>query len=179
MARTTKHDWFTIALDILIEQGGDGLTIDTLCARLGVTKGAFYHHFGSADGFKTQLLAYFEEAGTQSIMEEVEEAGGSPLERLHRLLTTTIRYPVSFDVAIRTWAERDAMVREYQARVDARRLAYLTTLWEAIVPEPTTAARNAMLTYVIIVGTEHLQPPLEAEARRQIYHTFLSQFGLI
>ena len=56
----SRSAYFDVALELLAEGGHDGLTIAALCARLGVTKGSFYHHFRDLCAFTDALLAYWE-----------------------------------------------------------------------------------------------------------------------
>lgn len=178
MARTTKRDWYMAALQILMEQGDSSLTIEGLTQRLGLTKGSFYHHFGSMEGFKTHLLAFFEQEGTLQVVEQVEAGGGSAFERLKTLMHITVAHPAAIEVAIRTWAQRDAAVRDYQARMDAHRLAYVAGLWRELIDDPAEAQLRAELLYVILIGSEHLQPPLEGAAKLRLYHAYLRAYQL-
>ena len=41
-----------MGLTLLAEEGLSGIKVDRLCARMGVTKGSFFHHFRS----KEQIL---------------------------------------------------------------------------------------------------------------------------
>ena len=41
----TREDWISGAWDMLGERGMDGVRVEPLARRLGVTKGSFYWHF--------------------------------------------------------------------------------------------------------------------------------------
>lgn len=41
--RLNREDWSAGGFELLKDRGGRALTIDGLCARLGITKGSFYH----------------------------------------------------------------------------------------------------------------------------------------
>jgi len=178
MARKTQQDWFKLALDLLTQAGADALTIDNMTAQLGVTKGSFYHHFGSYDGFKQALLAFFEDAGTLSIVQRVEAMDTGPAERLKALTRITLEHPSRIEVAIRTWAQRDPAVYAYQMRVDQRRIAFVTDLWMEIIDDPDEARRRAEHLYTILVGGEHIIPPIEGAVKQRLYDSYLRLYGI-
>ena len=47
------------ARDLILSRGFAGMTVDSVCAQAGVTKGGFFHHFGSKDGLGEAVLAQF------------------------------------------------------------------------------------------------------------------------
>lgn len=49
MTLTAREKLLGAALGVIREQGYAGTTVDELCARAGVTKGAFFHHFKTKD----------------------------------------------------------------------------------------------------------------------------------
>ena len=57
MERLSVEDYYREAFDVLGESGSEGLTISALCERLQVTKGSFYHHFGSMPGLRRRAAA--------------------------------------------------------------------------------------------------------------------------
>lgn len=129
----TKIDWFDETIRILMKEGSNALTIERLTTGLGVTKGSFYHHFKNYEGFKASLLDYFQQQGTQDIINQVEEQADSPQEKLRTLMRITCEYPAAMETAIRAWALHDNAVRDYQAAVDTRRIAYVADLWLQLV----------------------------------------------
>ena len=162
MARKSKHDWLTEALTILAEVGAQDLTIDLLTHRLGVTKGSFYHHFGSFAGFKEALLDFFEAEGTLQIIQLTEQEA-TPQEKLQRLLDITASFPTEVEVAVRAWALQDEMVRTYQQRIDSRRIDYLRDLFFSLTGDETRAFQRAQLLYVIYIGSQQVVPPIHGE----------------
>lgn len=48
-ALKTRQKIFDTALALLVKKGYDRVTVDDICARAGVSKGTFYHHFKSKD----------------------------------------------------------------------------------------------------------------------------------
>jgi TetR/AcrR family transcriptional repressor of nem operon len=48
-AQAAKEKLLNAALSLIREKGFSGMTVDDLCSRAGVTKGAFFHYFKSKD----------------------------------------------------------------------------------------------------------------------------------
>jgi hypothetical protein len=42
-----RDDWLDEGLRLVASLGAPALTLDRICERMALTKGAFYHHFGS------------------------------------------------------------------------------------------------------------------------------------
>lgn len=47
------------ARDLILSRGFAAMTVDGVCAAAGMTKGGFFHHFGSKDGLGEAVLAQF------------------------------------------------------------------------------------------------------------------------
>ena len=172
MARKTKRDWFITAVQILHQSGPQGLTIDALCQSLQMTKGSFYHHFGSYDGFKTEFLAFYEQEGTLDIISQLADLP-TPKEKLHQLLAIIVTYSTKGlenpDVIMRAWALQDTAVAQIQSRIDGRRRAYVQSLCEEITGDAAQAKIIAQLLYAVLVGSEQMQPPIVGEELRQLF----------
>jgi len=176
MARKTKKDWYIASINILIEKGSGGLTIDALTTQLGVTKGSFYHHFGSYQQFKIDLLTFFEEEGTLGIITQTEQAD-TPQEKLRRLMdiivAETARYPAKMEVALRAWGLQDSEVGGLIARVDQQRIGYVQALCAEIVGDDEQGLLMAEMMYTILIGSEHTMPALSPTRLRPFFDEFL------
>lgn len=161
----------------LAEQGAAALTIDGLTARLGVTKGSFYHHFGSQQGYIDALLEFYESEGTLNVI-AVTDAEPDARARLRRLLEITTEGPLQLEVAFRAWALQNAQAREVQARIDAQRIAYLVDLCADVTGSASQAESLAQLLYMIYIGSQQVIPPLEPAAVQRLYREVLSRANL-
>lgn len=162
MTRATRADWLQKALAILDEEGPRALTIERLCAAMHKTKGGFYHHFGDAAGLQRAILDQWEAAQTTAVIEAVErEDREAQLEALDRIAAAA---DWGQERAIRAWAWHDSLVRARVEAIDARRIAYLASLY----PSGSRALRNrlALLEYAALVGAQHLFHSGTAPGRR-------------
>lgn len=56
---TAKEKLLNASLSLIREQGFAATTVDDLCARAGVTKGAFFHHFESKDALGVAAVEHW------------------------------------------------------------------------------------------------------------------------
>jgi AcrR family transcriptional regulator len=169
MTRVTRQRWIDEGFHVLSEDGDASLTVDALCLRLDRSKGSFYHHFGSREGYVAALLEAWEKESTDRLIEGVGKKG-SVEERLRRLNhSASEEGDPRLERAIRAWAAREPRARTAQDRVDARRLRFLEALMAERMGKGEAAKRLARAFQLVFVGAQHLEPPL---AGAELYKTF-------
>lgn len=162
MARVRPDDYHRAAMGLLAEDGPDGLTIATLCLRLGVTKGSFYHHFDGMPGFITALLAWFEDGQHQLVAMFRTEPD------LRRQLQLAIEHAVALDhgaeAALRAWGRSNPQVAEAMTRVDGLREGYLRGAYLTAGTSQEDADFLARLAVDTLVGRQHRERPVNLTA---------------
>lgn len=180
MSRKTKRDWLQVGVEILGQAGAQGITIDALCNRLQLTKGSFYHHFGSMEGYKLALLDHYAAEGTLDIIKQVEQVP-TPEGQLVTLIDTALasyeQTPINAETMLRAWGMQDADVRAVLERVDAQRVAFVEGLCLQITGDPARASLIANTLYALLVGGEQLGR-FSAETMRHMFHTQFQLFGI-
>ena len=168
MVSKAKKAWFEAGLRILEESGPAALTIDELTRRLGLTKGSYYHHFKSREGYVDALLQFWEEEMTLKIIREAEAASGR--EKARRLTSLTLPLQESaLELHIRAWSLADVRVREYVKRVDKVRCDYVAKVAATKARDTAQARRMARLVYAVFVGAQQMLPPLRGRELVSIY----------
>jgi AcrR family transcriptional regulator len=150
------QDWVDAALDVLAEEGVAAVAVEPLAARLGATKGSFYHHFPSRDALITAALERWERRDTTDVRERLRLIA-DPRARIHAVMTAAITE--------RAGGMRDAallasgghpLVAPVVRRATAERVRYLTdTYVELGLPRPR-ARRRALLTSAAYLGLMEL-----------------------
>lgn len=183
----TRQRWLDEGLAVLAEEGAAGLRIDRLAARLGLTKGSFFHHFGGAAGFRTALLEYYERLTLGALTEAIDarrrDGTRATLAWLTDLATgsgdtaaagngTSIRR-AELDLAVRAWASSDAEVRAVQARIDAAVIEALQATWRPVVATDAAARTAALVPYLVSLGAAVTVPPISAQELRGVYELLL------
>jgi AcrR family transcriptional regulator len=169
MARKIKEDWLKAGFILLSEAGEAGLTIDALISRMGVTKGAFYHHFNNRLAYSEALLSFWEQEMTQQVIDQ-SNIESTAKDRIKRLTSITTRASnPSLEVAIRAWALRDPLVRGYQERVDKKRKAYCIFLSEGLTENMSDAKMLGELIFIVFVGAQQTIPAIKGERLEELY----------
>jgi TetR/AcrR family transcriptional repressor of nem operon len=70
------------ALEIIRRKGYAATSVDELCARAGVTKGAFFHHFPSKDSLAVAAANYWQELSDALFAAAPYHRLNDPLERI-------------------------------------------------------------------------------------------------
>ncbi|MEU8207301.1 helix-turn-helix domain-containing protein, partial [Streptosporangium sp. NPDC049046] len=109
-----RDRWLDEGIRVLAAEGASGVRIDRIAARLGLSKGSFHHHFDGAEGYKRDLLAYFERLSVEAFdraIAEVETQGDARavLGRLTELIRSrdTGLYRPQLEAAVRAWSMSD------------------------------------------------------------------------
>lgn len=171
MARTSRETWMDEGLQLLREGDVSTVRIDTLCQRLGMTKGSFYHHFKHQHEFLESLLQHWETTYTSQFIDYAEE-GTTPQAKIERLNQIILMRGSAPEVSIRAWALHDKQARETVNRVDQRRMDYLVSLYVALGQDEVQARILAKAVYAIIVGANYIFPPFNAQDIHNIFDLF-------
>lgn len=167
MERLTADDYFREALGVLGEFGSQALTIASLCDRLDVTKGSFYHHFGGMPGFVEQLLAYWEREHSERLI-ATSRAQPDPTLRIATLIDMGVNLPHASESAIRAWGRSSPEVAEVMARVDKRRERHLVDAVAALGIDRPRARLLGRLVMDLLVGIQTREVPPEPKRVRQV-----------
>lgn len=149
----SRDRWIDAALDALAERGVDAVRVEPLARRLGVTKGSFYWHFRDRGALLAALLARWERLATLAIIDEVEAAARTPEAKLRALFQIALASSrMALETALRDWARRDRRAERAVRGVDARRMAYLESLFVGLGLTRAEARARGFLAYASLFG---------------------------
>ncbi|MBD1866824.1 TetR/AcrR family transcriptional regulator [Cyanobacteria bacterium FACHB-471] len=147
-----QQDWIDLGLKVLAEKGVESVRVEPLAQLLNVTKGSFYWHFKNREELLEAILQDWVSCETDSIIEQVEVAGGDALTKLLHLFELAIQDDGQVEHAIRAWAANDSKVALLLEQVDQRRLSYTKTLFLELGFTPFEAMVRARMVYYALVG---------------------------
>lgn len=157
--KLNQDRWLGAGLQVLAEEGPEGLRIMPIAQQLGVTKGSFYWHYRNLEDYQSALLKEWEQRHTRQVIHHVEGKGGEAPDKLRNLVSISFNADARLAQAIRRWAITNPQVREAQARVDHDRLAYLVSLLRPLGWPQAKAEFLARWLYGALIGYFSLQGP--------------------
>src|SRR4051812_20346797 len=164
-----SQDWLAAGFDALAEGGIDGVRVEVVAQRLGVTKGGFYRRYRDRRALLDAMLAAWVEGRIAAIQRQAEVGGEAPADRLRgvvRLFSERQNVQgLAIELAMRQWARSDAGAASAVARVDEARLAVVAGLYEELGYSPEEAQARGVIIYAFLFGEGLLFLGLEASAR--------------
>jgi len=177
MARLTKEKWLEEGLKILSEFAQHKLRILYLCERLGVTRGSFYHHFNSIEGYIRALVEFWKEQNTVTFIEATQSAEGAE-EKMKVLNEQILKTDQAVEAAIRSWSYYQPIVKENLAEVDQMRLRFLQEVFMSLGTEAERAYQLAQLDYAMLVGIQQLFPQASESEMRELFKVYTEVYTL-
>ena len=175
--RKSKQDWYKTGLQTLAVQGVDGLTIQTLTDRLGVTKGSFYHHFQNVEDFREKLIAFWADQYRSTSSNLLEDPDGL-LALLDTIMEEAFGTVTEPELTIRVWAQQDEMVRRYVEQVDSMRQEFVLKVFQSVVRDDNSAKLMADMLAVMLIGSMMVLPRMSPERVSDLYREFKRLYGL-
>lgn len=157
--RLTAEDWTYAAFRALATKGPAGVKAEAIARDLNTTKGSFYWHFKDVSALRDAMLKLWREKGYVDVAKTMD-AIPNPRDRIRALLTTAVTShdPIyggaAAEPALRAWARNDAIVADVVKRVDAARMAYLTSLLETADVGDAALARSL---YGMFIGLSEIE----------------------
>ena len=124
--RVSKSEWLAQALEVLSNEGVQGIRVERLARDLKIAKSGFYWHFRDRRDLLRQVLEYWAYEFTQVVIQYQDLLNSDPISRLNQISSMIRKHHLTkFEVSIRAWAEHDEMAAKVVAQVYKDRLAYL------------------------------------------------------
>jgi AcrR family transcriptional regulator len=145
-------DWIAVAMDALVEEGVNAVAVEPLAARLGATKGSFYHHFANRDALIVATLQDWEDQQTEAVIERLDLIA-DPAERLRAVLAAAFAdRPGGIRDAALLAAATHPLVKPVVERVTNRRLGYFSAAYRQLGMPKAQARRRATMLYLSYIG---------------------------
>lgn len=162
-ARFARVDWLELGERLLSEEGPHALGVERLTEAAGRTRGSFYHHFESREGFLAALTAHWRETVVTPAARPYRD-DPSPAAWRTLLHAAPFQLNQPFERALRRLAVAEPVVRAGVEQVDRERIDRLTFLVSQLRDDLEDPRSFATLLYAVIVGAQWL--PLATSTAR-------------
>jgi AcrR family transcriptional regulator len=151
-----SQDWVAAGLAELATSGVDGVRVEVLAERLGVTKGGFYRRFRDRRALLDAMLEAWRDGRVASIERQARQGGETAVERIKSLIRLFSERAnaqgMAIELAIRQWARTDPIAAAAAARVDVARLETVSSLYRDLGFSAPDADARAVLFYAFLFG---------------------------
>jgi AcrR family transcriptional regulator len=164
--------WIEAGFKEIARSGVDGVRIEVLAKKLGVTKGGFYRRFRDRAALLDGILQNWSAGRIAAIEQQTSLDGATARDRLRALIRLYSERMntegMAVELAIRQWARSDKAAANAVTSVDAARLKNVGLLYRATGLEPEAADAQAFLFYCFIFGQSLLFLERGARKRAQL-----------
>lgn len=153
----TRRDWTLAALAALAEGGIEAVKVESLAARLSVSKGSFYWHFKDREELHRALLDLWQSDHTQSLIDDAA-ALPSPAERLRHVARAALEANTEgvdsarLEAAMQAWAAKSKVAADRLRAVDNARVDYLADELRLLGMDAAAAMWRAKAIYLALLG---------------------------
>ncbi|MEM8671875.1 MAG: TetR/AcrR family transcriptional regulator [Planctomycetota bacterium] len=168
MDKTTlsREAWLQRSLDVLREEGIQGVRVERLARDLGVTKGSFYWHFDDRDDLHRSLLKFWVERFNDVVTENPAFQSADPAAGLLEAITKVREEELDkYELAIRAWAEHDSEAGKTVRDLYERRATFIRSFFSRIGFRGLDAEIRTRLTLCFLSWDPSMHPD-ESESRR-------------
>lgn len=166
--RGSRALWVGAAYEALIEQGIDAVKIQTLGARLNLSRTSFYWFFKDRADLLAALIDMWAGRTTEPLIAASQSYAETQTEAMLNLIGCFLAeatFDARLEFAVRGWALQDAAILARLRRVDAARLDALRRMLERWGHGSQDADVRARTIYLVQIGYISTQTVETLEAR--------------
>lgn len=156
--RFSRSDWLKLAARLLGEEGPSAITIERMTEVAGRTRGSFYHHFQSREGFLVALMDWWR----AQLMEGYDDTflTASSQDTLRACMREApLSWDPRFERGIRQLAVAEPIVAATLSGIDEMRIAGVAAMIARLRPDVDDPESLAFIQYAVVVGLQWLLSP--------------------
>ncbi len=129
----SREAWLNLSLEVLRNEGIQGVRIERLARDLGVTKGSFYWLFKDREDLWKSLLNYWDDRFTGVVVKNRALIESGPSEGLFALIKQVLEDGLDqYEVAMRAWADHDSTVEVRVREVYSKRTDFVRSFFNRL-----------------------------------------------
>jgi len=149
----TKEDWIKLGYTLFSNTGVQGLVVEQMATKLKCNKSSFYWHFKNKANFIEQIVAFWVEKDTQSIIEKVE-LQSTPKKKLLELISISYKKDANLDFYfyLKKYAQSEKSIKNKLDKIDTERIGYVSMLLVQMGYKKAEATVKAKIFYKHLIG---------------------------
>ncbi|WOI57637.1 TetR/AcrR family transcriptional regulator [Palleronia sp. LCG004] len=178
--RGSREVWLDAARAAFLESGLDAVKIQTLAARLDLSRTSFYWFFKDRNAILDALFDDWQARNTETLVAACDAYADTIAEGVLNVLSVFVDddgFEPRYELAIRGWAHRSDAIMARVAEADARRLAALARLFERFDVPPDEADVRARTVYLAQIGYISMQVRESVPTRIARFPAYVKTFA--
>ncbi|WP_417828065.1 TetR/AcrR family transcriptional regulator [Thalassospira sp.] len=158
--RGSSDVWLRAAYDALLETGVDGVKIQPLAKRLGLSRTSFYWFFKDRKELLDALITLWRHKNTGNLIKQTNAYAETISEAMLNVIDCWLMpdlFDAKFEFAVRSWSAQSPAVLAEIELADQQRLDALTSLFERFGLDATMADVRARTVYLVQIGYISMQ----------------------
>ncbi|MBC8048490.1 MAG: TetR/AcrR family transcriptional regulator [Fimbriimonadaceae bacterium] len=177
MAKLSKEDWVQKGFKLLEKEGYHAIKLENICDKFHVTRGSFYHHFGSMNEYVQEILKYWKDH-TIAAFQEILKDCKTPVEKRTRMIEFVFGLSAKAELSVRAWALSNKVVRKYVDYMDKERVRITAEIYYELGLQKELSAELAVFAHSNYIGiqTYYIQNPGNKAKTIQLLSTLVSLY---
>jgi AcrR family transcriptional regulator len=173
----SKAQWLETAMVFLRNNSVSDISVEGLAKELGIAKSGFYWHFKSRDNFFRQLIEYWDEQFTQTVIANISSLGVPPEERLLELMRLVLAKRLDrFEMPVRAWAQQNPALAPLVRSVDRHRMLFVNALFREMGFDEGEADMRTRIFLTYMITQRYLLPDTASSKQLTELHKRMAFF---
>lgn len=177
--KATRDDWLSLAKQVLVRDGIEGVKIKPLGETLNVSRSSFYWYFTTRQDLLDALLQNWQATNTTALVEMAGKPASTITEAVGNVFRCVINpalFDTRLDFAIRDWARRSQKVRSILRDSEDLRLEALQRMFQRFKYPELEAIARARILYYMQIGYDDAQLDEPMNTRNMLMPAYLVGF---
>lgn len=148
-----KEEWIALGFKLFADSGISGINVEKMAAKLKCNKSSFYWHFRSKDDFMDEMIRFWIQEDTQSII-DLTNTGTSPENKFTLLIEEVFKEDPAIDFIfyLKRYAQKRKEIQQIIDTTDARRMEFVEHLFQGLGMAEEEAKIKSALFYKYLIG---------------------------
>lgn len=148
-----KKDWLKLGYKLFSKEGERGIVVESMAKKLNCNKSSFYWHFKSKPEFINEIVAFWVETDTNSIIDEVEKQKTAQ-KKYDKFIELVFQYDpyLEFIFHLKRYAKKHEEIEGIIDEVDRKRLNFTASFFQEQGYSKKESEMIASIFYKYLIG---------------------------